>query len=105
MVESMPHMPGGVITSHVMPAGIKEIHFENYHISINGVVKYNKECLPGINWTRILPRKLQEALGLWLQAMSDIVGNISGPVHPWQAFLFYHLLSVTDRPEAVTFNM
>ena len=35
-----------------------------------------------------MPVKPQEALDLRLQAYFGFLGVISGPVHPWRAFLF-----------------
>ena len=51
------------LTVRVMPTRVKTIHLENYHISLLiEVVKYNKECSPGVNWTKMIPTKPKEAL-------------------------------------------
>ena len=46
-----PSVPEGIITSHVMPAGVKEINFENYHNCTHwsGKVKYRMSIGPPLS--------------------------------------------------------
>ena len=59
----MPPASESIMTLRVMLARVKTTHFEKLsYFSIHG--SSNKECSPGVNWTRMIPTKPKEALVL-----------------------------------------